>query len=468
MNRETSVDAVSKRSESTAKKPKDKATERDRKATTSSDKKPLSVSSSSNTPTPAPATTAAATAAAPTAGISASSSVSSINEENETAAPKPVAPPASSDTLDKATIEDIIAGLSINIHTFSNEKSTNSELKDHDYKYQYQVLVDRSDVGSDFLKFKHFAPKVFSKIRSHFGISGEQYLRSFSLENLIAVKGEGKSGAFFIFTKDKQFVLKTTTGEERDFLLYLLPLYWQHLQKHPNSLLPRFYGVYSFKHKGIGGVTRFVIMNNVFNTPLELEEKYDLKGSTVGRATTNFEKGAIRKDMDIKSCGRKLHLPDHLKEKFVAQLEIDSNFLGQHNVMDYSLLLGIHYETPENKEKTQSNIVSLRENTNRITTLATNDFQKYHNGMVGKTPEGRSEVYYVGIIDVLIKYAAKKKMEHFVKSFAYAGEEVSVVAPNFYKDRFYRFISDLVISDSDQKEQMNKDESSGESEGSEQ
>lgn len=31
------------------------------------------------------------------------------------------------------------------------------------------------------------------------------------------------------------------------------------------------------KHEGIGGMIRFVVMNNIFNTPYEPVEKYDLK-----------------------------------------------------------------------------------------------------------------------------------------------------------------------------------------------
>lgn len=34
------------------------------------------------------------------------------------------------------------------------------------------------------------------------------------------------------------------------------------------------------KHEGIGGVTRFVIMNNIFNSPYEPVEKFDLKVNT--------------------------------------------------------------------------------------------------------------------------------------------------------------------------------------------
>lgn len=31
------------------------------------------------------------------------------------------------------------------------------------------------------------------------------------------------------------------------------------------------------KHEGIGGVTRFIITNNIFNTPYDPVEKFDLK-----------------------------------------------------------------------------------------------------------------------------------------------------------------------------------------------
>jgi hypothetical protein len=43
----------------------------------------------------------------------------------------------------------------------------------------------------------------------------------------IPFKSPGKSGAFFIFTKDKKFLLKTATKQERDFLWQMLPYYLQ-------------------------------------------------------------------------------------------------------------------------------------------------------------------------------------------------------------------------------------------------
>jgi len=268
------------------------------------------------------------------------------------------------------------------------------------------VKLDRGEL----LKFKDFAPKVFHQIRQLFGVSEEAYLNSFQRNNLTAIKGQGKSGAFFIFTNDRQFILKTATGEERDFLWSVLPYYWQYVQRHPHTLLPRFYGVYSMKHEGIGGVTRFVVMNNLFNTPFDLNEKYDLKGSTIGRYVSDKKRkpGAILKDLDIVHDNRKLYFSKHLRKEFGEQLRKDTNFLATYKVMDYSLLLGIYYETPENKAQTELQIKKLEENKNIIPNLFQSKFQKYYNGARITRPDGVTEVYYVGIIDILIQYVAKK------------------------------------------------------------
>lgn len=67
--------------------------------------------------------------------------------------------------------------------------------------------------------------------------------------------------------------------EERDYLWEILPYYLQHVKTSKDTLLPRILCVFSMKHEGIGGVTRFFIMNNVFNSNIYYDplEKFDLK-----------------------------------------------------------------------------------------------------------------------------------------------------------------------------------------------
>lgn len=65
----------------------------------------------------------------------------------------------------------------------------------------------------------------------------------------------------------------------------------------------------------------------------------DLKGSWVGRYTEHglFD-GSCMKDQDLK---RHVILNDANRNSVINQLSKDTQFLADHNIMDYSLLLGI-------------------------------------------------------------------------------------------------------------------------------
>ena len=46
---------------------------------------------------------------------------------------------------------------------------------------------------------------------------------------------------------DDRFLIKTVRKEEMHLLLLLIPKYYRHCQKHPDTLLTRFYGVHRVK-----------------------------------------------------------------------------------------------------------------------------------------------------------------------------------------------------------------------------
>lgn len=87
----------------------------------------------------------------------------------------------------------------------------------------------------------------------------------------------------------------------------------------------------------------FVIMHSVFDSPVKIDTIYDLKGSRIGRSATQKEResGGVLKDNDIVENNVKIHLGSK-REPFLKQLERDANFLASLNIMDYSLLLGVH------------------------------------------------------------------------------------------------------------------------------
>ena len=79
--------------------------------------------------------------------------------------------------------------------------------------------------------------------------------------------------------------------------------------------------------------------------PLQVHKKYDLKGSTVDREASDKEKQKKEptlKDMDFLNDGAKVKIGDEAKEKLLETLSADVEFLTKNDIMDYSLLLGIH------------------------------------------------------------------------------------------------------------------------------
>ena len=120
-------------------------------------------------------------------------------------------------------------------------------------------------------------------------------------------------------------------------------------------------------------------MNNIFATNVALHKRFDLKGSTcvniyrslltrirslltlirvcvyigstLGRtaSATDKKKGAraILKDLDLLEGGYKMKLGKARKRAFLDQIRSDCHLLMSLKIMDYSLLLGIHYREKE-------------------------------------------------------------------------------------------------------------------------
>ena len=65
----------------------------------------------------------------------------------------------------------------------------------------------------------------------------------------------GKSGSFFFFTEDKQFIIKTMFRHEKNILLKTLPPLVTHLiDSGGKSLISRNYGAFRIKSKGMNPI----------------------------------------------------------------------------------------------------------------------------------------------------------------------------------------------------------------------
>ena len=190
-----------------------------------------------------------------------------------------------------------------------------------------------------------YCPRIFQDLRNTiFGVTEQHYLQSIvgHQNNLLSFasnsKGSIRSGGYFFFTKDGAYLIKTIPQREKHTLLQMLPNYYEHMKKYQNkSLLTKFFGMYSIKiyqeekvyidtdndnatndaidtkdshtpviESNTNTDTEknedylfaptekeytFVVMNAVFPPESDqfISERYDLKGSTVGRKVSQEE-----------------------------------------------------------------------------------------------------------------------------------------------------------------------------------
>ncbi|KAE8225579.1 hypothetical protein CF319_g1722 [Tilletia indica] len=224
-------------------------------------------------------------------------------------------------------------------------------LTDADYRAKHKFTFDI--IGNELtpsakydFKFKDYAPWVFRELREYFHLDPADYLLSLTAKYILSELGSpGKSGSFFYFSRDYRFIIKTIRHAEHKFLRTILKDYHEHVKANPHTLLSRFYGLHRVKLPH-GRKIHFVIMNNLFPPHRDIHETYDLKGSAIGREypeeKAKQKKGAVLKDLNWVHRGREIELGAEKFALFQAQLKSDVALLERLNIMDYSLLIGLH------------------------------------------------------------------------------------------------------------------------------
>lgn len=230
-----------------------------------------------------------------------------------------------------------------------------------------------AEIQHHIANIRAYAPSAFRKLRTRFGISESSFLTSIIdrgpyISFQSNSKGAARAGGFFFFTRDGAYMIKTIKKAEVKAILNMLPKYYDFMKLNSRrSLLTRFCGLYSIQLGEENTIQDeeerfFLIMNSVF--PAEggkfISERYDLKGSTVGRECSKEEretKGsfAVLKDLDlakevevIKSVSKPFQIPGYgicigptAKAALLEQLRRDLSLLVDCSVMDYSLLVGV-------------------------------------------------------------------------------------------------------------------------------
>lgn len=103
---------------------------------------------------------------------------------------------------------------------------------------------------------------------------------------------------------------------------------------------------------------KFVIMNSVYYTDKSLQIFYDLKGSEIGREAKPGQD--VLKDNDLRKI-----LPDQafsfhpdVRKRVRQQIVSDCSFLRRMQIMDYSMLIGIHHIPPRQGDNRGNNAES--------------------------------------------------------------------------------------------------------------
>ncbi|KAG0501141.1 hypothetical protein HPP92_001213 [Vanilla planifolia] len=269
-------------------------------------------------------------------------------------------------------------------------------------------------------RWKDYCPLVFRSLRKLFKVDPADYMISIcGNDALRELSSPGKSGSFFYLTHDDRYMIKTMKKAEVKVLLRMLQSYYKHVRGFENTLVTRFFGLHCVKLTGTAQKkVRFVIMGNLFCSEYAIHRRYDLKGSSHGRITdkpeSEIDGTTTLKDLDLNFLFR---LQKPWFHEFLRQVDKDCEFLEQERIMDYSLLVGIHFCDAANGvcqnlsriDKCIADAVRLGINQQgRVERTIRSDCEAHSIGE--PTGDCYRVVVFFGIIDILQDYDISKSL----------------------------------------------------------
>ncbi|KAM3271233.1 hypothetical protein ACQJBY_041793 [Aegilops geniculata] len=352
--------------------------------------------------------------------------------------------------------------------------------------------------SSSEFRWKDYCPMVFRHMRKLFAVDPADYMLAICGDDALReLSSPGKSGSFFYLTHDERFMIKTVKKSEVKLLIRMLPSYHKHVKRYNNSLITRFYGVHSVKPYG-GHKVRFIVMGNLFCSEHRIHRRYDLKGSSYGRKSDRFEQetgdATTLKDLDLNFAFR---MQRSLYKELHEQLRRDCAFLESEGIMDYSLLVGVHFcddivpaskmasSTFTSTPELSANMLSACQGSVSVSEpcLSAKDLDKmadhrkplarlgahlparaertsmsdidpflsggggFSSGRSKSGGEAYDVILYFGIIDILRDYDISKRLEHAYKSLQTDPTSISAVDPRLYSQRFRDFMGRIFIKE---------------------
>ncbi|XP_053417340.1 phosphatidylinositol 4-phosphate 5-kinase-like protein 1 [Nycticebus coucang] len=284
------------------------------------------------------------------------------------------------------------------------------------------------------------AGPAFAWLRRSLGLAEEDYQAALGPGgSYLQFLSTSKSKAIFFLSHDQRFFLKTQRRREVQALLTHLPRYLQHLQRHPHSLLARLLGVHSLRVAG-GKKMYFIIMQSVFYPASRIFERYDIKGCEVSRWVEPAPEGSplvlVLKDLNFQ--GKTINLGPQ-RSWFLRQMELDTAFLRELNVLDYSLLMAFHCLHEDERGPGSSLIFRMARSVQE--TQSSEEPGTQNRRLLLDVPnalhilDGPEQRYFLGLVDLVTVYGLRKRLEHLWKTLRYPGRTFSTVSPARYARR---------------------------------
>jgi len=344
-----------------------------------------------------------------------------------------------------------------------------------DFRSYSKVKIDNQSFNKENLpshfKVKEYCPIVFRNLRERFGIDDMDFVNSLTKCPKPMVN-PGKSGSKFYISFDKMYVIKTLTSEEVEEMHHLLKQYHPFIvERHGKTLLPQYLAMYRLT---VDNVEHYmVLMRNVFTGHLRVHKKYDLKGSTVDREASDKEKQKKEptlKDMDFLNDGAKIKIGEEARGKLLETLTADVEFLTKNDIMDYSLLLGIHdtkraveddreqelEEEEDEDEEYDSGGSGVALTPPESPGTGRRTLQKKRSVADGMIDPDRdlyaipsqdgNDIYFLSLVDILTHYGVKKMTAKAAKTVKYGAsvDGISTAEPDQYAKRFLAFMGDAI------------------------
>ncbi|XP_029415120.1 phosphatidylinositol 4-phosphate 5-kinase-like protein 1 isoform X2 [Nannospalax galili] len=243
---------------------------------------------------------------------------------------------------------------------------------------------------------------------------------------------------------DQRFFLKTQRRHEVQVLLTHLPRYVQHLQQHPHSLLARLLGVHSLR-VAQGKKKYFIIMQSVFYPASRISERYDIKGCEVNRWVEPVPEDSplvlVLKDLNFQGKIMKL---GPQRSWLLHQMELDTAFLRELNILDYSLLMAFQLLHEDEKDQYSSLIFHMARSMQGAPNSGGAEGQ--NRRLLSDVPnafhilDGPEQRYFLGLVDLTTVYGLRKRLEQLWKMLRYPGRTFSTVSPARYASRLCQWV----------------------------